>query len=65
MLTECFVLIFFFIKTIYCSLQPPQSPKSTFSVRSVSDKKKFFENAMEESQKPSPKPGMNILLLPF
>lgn len=37
--------------------QPPQSPtKQTFQKQSVSDKKKFFETAMEESQKPS-KPG--------
>ncbi|KAF2904406.1 hypothetical protein ILUMI_01771 [Ignelater luminosus] len=35
---------------------PPQSPKSNATKMSVSDKKKFFENAMEESQKPSPKP---------
>ncbi|XP_017775340.1 PREDICTED: protein lap4-like isoform X3 [Nicrophorus vespilloides] len=33
--------------------KPPQSPKN--NKMSVSDKKKFFENAMEESQKPSPK----------
>lgn len=45
------------------SSQPPQSPKQAFQKQSVSDKKKFFETAMEESQKPS-KPGtynLNIL----
>lgn len=34
---------------------PPHS--GNFVKASVSDKKKFFENAMEESHKPSPKPG--------
>jgi protein scribble len=34
---------------------PPQSPKSGASKSSVSDKKKYFEAAMEESQK-TPKP---------
>ncbi|XP_063912792.1 protein lap4-like isoform X3 [Zophobas morio] len=35
--------------------QPPQSPKSGAPKSSVSDRKKFFETAMEESQK-TPKP---------
>ncbi|XP_018334001.1 protein lap4 isoform X2 [Agrilus planipennis] len=35
---------------------PPQSPKSDIKNMSVSDKKKFFENAMDESQK-VPKPA--------
>ncbi|KAK4881366.1 hypothetical protein RN001_004685 [Aquatica leii] len=35
---------------------PPQSPKNLSTKLSVSDKKKFFENAMEESQHPTPKP---------
>lgn len=34
---------------------PPHS--GNFVKASVSDKKKFFENAMEESHKASPKPG--------
>lgn len=39
---------------------PPHS--GNFVKASVSDKKKFFENAMEESHKPSPKPGnYNVL----
>ncbi|XP_049821121.1 protein lap4 isoform X4 [Aethina tumida] len=33
--------------------QPPQSPKSNPVKSSVSDRKKFFETAMEESQKPA------------
>jgi protein scribble len=36
-------------------IKPPQSPKSGASKSSVSDKKKYFEAAMEESQK-TPKP---------
>ncbi|XP_023312117.1 protein lap4 [Anoplophora glabripennis] len=36
--------------------KPPQSPKGHTQKQSVSDKKKFFETAMEESQKPT-KPG--------
>lgn len=45
------------VKTLYEHLQasPPQS--GNFVKASVSDKKKFFENAMEESHKSSPKPG--------
>lgn len=45
------------VKTFYEHLQasPPQS--GNFVKASVSDKKKFFENAMEESHKSSPKPG--------
>ncbi|XP_065157658.1 protein lap4-like isoform X4 [Atheta coriaria] len=35
--------------------KPPQSPNNNYKM-SVSDKKKFFENAMEESVKSSPKP---------
>ncbi|KAK5649495.1 hypothetical protein RI129_000524 [Pyrocoelia pectoralis] len=35
---------------------PPQSPKNVSAKLSVSDKKKFFESAMEESQHPTPKP---------
>lgn len=31
----------------------------------MSDKLKFFENAMEESQRPSPKPGKIYFLLSF
>lgn len=42
------------------SSQPPQSPKQAFQKQSVSDKKKFFETAMEESQKPS-KPGTTLI----
>ncbi|XP_063893859.1 protein lap4 isoform X15 [Helicoverpa armigera] len=40
------------------TLQPQASPphSGNFVKASVSDKKKFFENAMEESHKPSPKP---------
>ncbi|KAL0832117.1 hypothetical protein ABMA28_001588 [Loxostege sticticalis] len=40
------------------TLQPQASPphSANFVKASVSDKKKFFENAMEESHKPSPKP---------
>ncbi|XP_064213806.1 protein lap4 isoform X4 [Tribolium castaneum] len=38
-------------KHVRFSNQPPQSPKKS----TVSDKKKFFETAMEESQKPPPK----------
>ncbi|XP_076251179.1 scribble planar cell polarity protein isoform X16 [Rhynchophorus ferrugineus] len=34
---------------------PPQSPNSQSVKQSVSDRKKFFENAMEESQKPTKK----------
>lgn len=41
-------------KYIY-QASPPHS--GNFVKASVSDKKKFFENAMEESHKPSPKPG--------
>ncbi|XP_077288185.1 scribble planar cell polarity protein isoform X3 [Arctopsyche grandis] len=39
-------------------VQQPASPpyNSNLEKTSVSDKKKFFENAMEESHKPSPKP---------
>ncbi|KAG5875963.1 hypothetical protein JTB14_034384 [Gonioctena quinquepunctata] len=33
--------------------KPPQSPKSNAPKQSVSDRKKFFETAMEESQKPT------------
>ncbi|XP_076251165.1 scribble planar cell polarity protein isoform X5 [Rhynchophorus ferrugineus] len=35
--------------------KPPQSPNSQSVKQSVSDRKKFFENAMEESQKPTKK----------
>lgn len=42
-------------KTECPQASPPHS--GNFVKASVSDKKKFFENAMEESHKPSPKPG--------
>lgn len=39
-----------------------QSPTSPAKVpKSVSDRKRFFENAMEDQQKPSPKSGKLIL----
>ncbi|XP_060523791.1 protein lap4 isoform X3 [Cylas formicarius] len=37
----------------YRVFKPPQSPRSNDVKQTVSDKKKFFENAMEESQKPT------------
>ncbi|CAH1131259.1 unnamed protein product [Ceutorhynchus assimilis] len=43
---------------------PPQSPKSHVVKQSVSDRKKFFENAMEESQKPSKKEKIFSYLSP-
>ncbi|CAG9769323.1 unnamed protein product [Ceutorhynchus assimilis] len=44
--------------------KPPQSPKSHVVKQSVSDRKKFFENAMEESQKPSKKEKIFSYLSP-
>ncbi|KAF5299202.1 hypothetical protein FQA39_LY02375 [Lamprigera yunnana] len=42
--------------TTSTTYKPPQSPKNYSAKLSVSDKKKFFENAMEECQNPTPKP---------
>ncbi|CAH0583084.1 unnamed protein product [Chrysodeixis includens] len=44
----------FAIGEVNINASPPHS--GNFVKASVSDKKKFFENAMEESHKPSPKP---------
>ncbi|XP_049871261.1 protein scribble homolog isoform X11 [Pectinophora gossypiella] len=44
----------FAIGEVKINASPPHS--GNFVKASVSDKKKFFENAMEESHKPSPKP---------
>ncbi|XP_063827458.1 protein lap4 isoform X5 [Ostrinia nubilalis] len=44
----------FAIGEVNINASPPHS--ANFVKASVSDKKKFFENAMEESHKPSPKP---------
>lgn len=39
---------------------PP--PSTSAPKASVSDKKKFFEKAMEEHHQPSPKPGKNFVI---
>lgn len=49
------------VSEIYSQASPPHS--GNFVKASVSDKKKFFENAMEESHKPSPKPGKYVTVI--